>query len=113
MADAKILGGAASAKVKLDDSAFGAAFNGPLVHDGRGTIAAIDPRPFVEDVSTKKAASLLGDLLGNGPILVVLTDEHERAALSFRNLPRVSVLPAEAVGVVDVIGAANVVASQE
>ena len=196
MADAKILGGAASAKVKLDDAAFGAAFNGPLVHESvraemaarrqgthstktrglvrgggakpwrqkgtgraragssrspiwtgggtvfgpqprhytfkvnrkerraalrsalsvhaeRGTIAAIDPQPFVDDVSTKKAAALLGDLLGNGPLLVVLTDEHERAALSFRNLPRVSVLPAEAVGVVDVIGAANVVASQE
>jgi large subunit ribosomal protein L4 len=83
------------------------------VHAERGTIAAIDPQPFVDEVSTKQAAVLLGDLLGKGALLVVLTDEHERAALSFRNLPRVSVLPVEAVGVVDVIGAANVVASKE
>ena len=33
MADAKVLGGAASAKVKLDDEVFGVAFNGPLVHE--------------------------------------------------------------------------------
>src|SRR5256885_10844141 len=68
------------------------------VHAERGTIHAIDPKPFVDAVSTKNAATLLGELLGKGSILIVLTDEHERAALSFRNLPRVSVLPAEAVG---------------
>jgi large subunit ribosomal protein L4 len=83
------------------------------VHAERGTIAAIDPQPFVDQVSTKNAAKLLGDLLGKGPLLIILTDEHERAALSFRNLPRVSVLPVEAVGVVDVIGSANIVASQQ
>ena len=33
MADARKLGGAASAKVKLDDAAFGVPFNGPLVHE--------------------------------------------------------------------------------
>jgi len=196
MADARLLGGAASAKVKLDDAAFAVEFNGPLVHESvraeqaarrqgthstktrgnvrgggakpwrqkgtgraragssrspiwtgggtvfgpqprhytfkvnrkerraalrsalsvhaeRGTIAAIDPQPFVDQVSTKNAAALLGDLLVKGPLLIVLTDEHERAALSFRNLPRVSVLPVEAVGVVDVIGSANIVASRQ
>src|SRR4051794_7625246 len=82
------------------------------VHADRGSIHAIDPQPFVDEVSTKKAASLLGDLIG-GSILVILTDEHERAALSFRNIDRVSVLPAAGVGVVDVIGAAAIVASKE
>jgi large subunit ribosomal protein L4 len=82
------------------------------VHAERGTISAIDPQPFVDEVSSKKAAALLGDLMG-GSVLVILTDEHERAALSFRNLARVSVLPAEGVGVVDVIAAAAVVASKE
>jgi large subunit ribosomal protein L4 len=82
------------------------------VHAERGTIHAIDPQPFVDEVSAKKAAALLGDLLG-GSILVILTDAHERAALSFRNIDRVSVLPADGVGVVDVIGAAAIVASQE
>jgi large subunit ribosomal protein L4 len=33
MADAPILGGKASDKVKLDDDVFGAPFNGPLVHE--------------------------------------------------------------------------------
>ncbi len=82
------------------------------VHAARGTIHGIDPSPFVDEVSAKKAATLLGDLLG-GSILVILTDAHERAALSFRNIDRVSVLPAAGVGVVDVIGAAAIVASQE
>jgi large subunit ribosomal protein L4 len=82
------------------------------VHAERGTIHAIDPAPFVDEVSAKKAAVLLGDLIG-GSILVILTDEHERAALSFRNIERVSVLPAAGVGVVDVIGAAAIVASKE
>jgi large subunit ribosomal protein L4 len=33
MADAQVLGAAKTKKVKLDDVAFGARFNGPLVHD--------------------------------------------------------------------------------
>ena len=82
------------------------------VHAERGTISAIDPTPFIDEVSAKKAAALLGDLLG-GSVLIILTDEHERAALSFRNIDRVSVLPADGVGVVDLVGAANVLASQE
>ena len=43
----------------------------------------------------------------------MLTDAQERAALSFRNLERVSVLPVSMVGVADLIGAAAVVLSQE
>ena len=82
------------------------------VHAERGTIHVIDAQPFVDEVSAKQAATLLGDLLG-GSILVILTEQHERAALSFRNIDRVSVLPADGVGVVDVIGAAAIVASQE
>jgi ribosomal protein L4 len=46
-------------------------------------------------------------------VLVVLTDAQARVALSFRNLERVSVLPCSAVGVVDVVGASAVLASQE
>jgi large subunit ribosomal protein L4 len=82
------------------------------VHAGRGSIALFDPSAF-DAPSTKQAAQLLA---GSGlaqPLLVVLTDEHERAALSFRNLARVSVLPVSMVGVADLIGAAAVVCSQE
>jgi large subunit ribosomal protein L4 len=195
MPDARKLGGAATAKVKLDDAAFGAPFNGPLVHESvraelaarrqgthstktrgevrgggakpwrqkgtgraragsnrspvwtgggivfgpsprhytfkvnrkerraalrsalsahaeRGSVAVIDPAPFLDAPSTGDAAKLLGDLL-EGSVLVVLGDEQERAALSFRNIARVTVRSASAVGVADVIGAAALVLSQE
>jgi large subunit ribosomal protein L4 len=195
MADAPILGAAKSKKVALDDAAFGAPFNGPLVHESvraelaarrrgthatktrgnvrgggakpwrqkgtgraragssrspiwvgggtifgpsprkytfkvnrkerraalrsalsvhadRASIAVFDPAPF-DTPSTKDAAKLLTDSGLGAPTLVVLTDEQERAALSFRNLQRVSVLPVSMVGVADLIGAAAVVVSRE
>jgi large subunit ribosomal protein L4 len=46
-------------------------------------------------------------------VLLVLTDAQEQAALSFRNLTRVGVLPVSMVGVADLIGAASVVCTQE
>ncbi len=48
-----------------------------------------------------------------GSVLVVLADEQARVALSFRNLERVSVLPATGVGVADLIGAASVLVTRE
>ena len=195
MADAPILGGKASDKAKLDDSAFGAPFNGPLVHESvraelaarragthatltrgkvrgggakpwrqkgtgraragssrspiwtgggtvfgpqprsytfkinrkekraafrsalslhadRGSIAVFDPGAF-DTPSTKAAVKLLaGWKAAATPTLVVLTEDEAKAALSFRNLERTSVLPADAVGVVDLVGSAAVLASQ-
>ncbi len=195
MADAPILGAAKSKTVSLDEAAFGAPFNGPLVHESvraelaarrrgthatktrgnvrgggakpwrqkgtgraragssrspiwvgggtifgpsprkytfkvnrkerraalrsalsvhadRSSIAVFDPAPF-DTPSTKNAATLLADSGLAAPTLVVLTDAQERAALSFRNLERVSVLPVSMVGVADLIGAAAVVLSRE
>jgi large subunit ribosomal protein L4 len=195
MADAPILGAAQSKKVALDETAFGAPFNGPLVHESvraelnarrrgthatktrgnvrgggakpwrqkgtgraragssrspiwvgggttfgptprkytfkvnrkerraalrsalsvhadRGSIAVFDPAQF-DTPSTKAAAKLLADSGLGLPTLIVMTDAQERAALSFRNLVRVSVLPASMVGVADLIGAATVICSQE
>src|SRR4051812_25888515 len=82
------------------------------VHAGRGSIAVFDPSKF-DKPSTKQAAALLGESGLARPMLLVLTDEQEQAALSFRNLARVSVLPVSMVGVADVIGAASIVCSQE
>ena len=82
------------------------------VHAGRGSIAVFDPAGF-ETPSTKLAAALLAESGLAQPTLLVLTDAQERAALSFRNLPRVSVLPVSMVGVADLIGAASAVCSQE
>jgi large subunit ribosomal protein L4 len=196
MADAPILGAAKTKKVKLDDVAFGARFNGPLVHESvraeqaarrqgthstktrgevrgggakpwrqkgtgrarqgsiraphfagggvvfgpsprhytfkvnrkerraalrsvlsvhaeRDTLAILDPSGF-DEPSTRAAAGLLGDWGGKrGHVLVVLAEEQARVALSFRNLPRVSVLPATGVGVADLVGAARVLMTED
>jgi large subunit ribosomal protein L4 len=82
------------------------------VHAERETIAVFDPGAF-DTPATKAAAQLIADWGVKGSVLVILSDAEERAALSFRNLAGVrGVLPAEGVGVADLIGAANVLASQ-
>jgi large subunit ribosomal protein L4 len=86
------------------------------VHAARGTIAVFDPKGLVDDPRTKVAAELLGEWRPaprRNPLLVVLSDEQARAALAFRNIERVSVLPAQDIGVTDLIGAAAVLVSQE
>jgi large subunit ribosomal protein L4 len=193
--DAPILGAAKTKKVKLDDAAFGARFNGPLVHESvraelnarrqgtaatktrgevrgggakpwrqkgtgraragssrspiwtgggitfgpkprnytfkvnrkerraalrsalsahadRGTIAILDPSPFGEP-STKQAHELIAEWAGGGSVLVVLSSEQADVALSFRNLARVGVLPADGVGVADLVGAASLLVTEE
>jgi large subunit ribosomal protein L4 len=195
MADAQVLGAAKSKKVKLDEVAFGARFNGPLVHESvraelnarrrgtaatktrgnvrgggakpwrqkgtgraragssrspiwtgggivfgpqprhytfkvnrkerraalrsalsvhaeRGTIAVLDPKPFTEP-STKQAHDLIVDWSGGGSVLVVLSEDQVDVALSFRNLRRVSVLPSDAVGVADLVGAAALLVTED
>jgi large subunit ribosomal protein L4 len=195
MADAPVLGAAASKKVKLDDAAFGVEFVGPLVHEtvraeqaarrqgthstktrgkvrgggakpwrqkgtgraragssrsplwtgggvvfgpqprhytfkvnrkerraalrsalslhaGRDSLAVLDPAPFLETPSAKQAAAMLADWGQPKGVLVILTDDEAQAALSFRNIERVSVLPADGVGVTDLVGASAVLASQ-
>jgi large subunit ribosomal protein L4 len=82
------------------------------VHAERGTIAILDPSGF-DTPSTKQAAQLLADWSGGGSVLVVLTEEQVRVALSFRNLARVSVLPATNAGVADVIGAASLLVTED
>ena len=89
-----------------------AAFRSALsVHAERGTLALFDPAAF-DTPSAKSAFRLLGEWGVRGSVLVILTDAEAPVALSFRNLEQVrGVLPAEGVGVADLIGAANVLAS--
>ena len=82
------------------------------LHAGRGSLAVFDPAPFAETPSTKQAAALVAGWEQPPGVLVVLTDDEARVALSFRNIERASVLPAEAVGVADLVGASAVLASQ-
>jgi large subunit ribosomal protein L4 len=82
------------------------------LHAGRGSIAVFDSGAF-DAPSTKQAVQLLsGWDAAKSPTLVVLTDEEAKVAYSFRNLDRLSVLPAGAVGVADLVGAASLLVSQ-
>ena len=82
------------------------------VHAERGTLAVFDAGSF-EGPATKVAAKLVADWGVKGSVLVILTDADHDAALSFRNLAQVrGVIAAESTGVADLIGAANVLASQ-
>jgi large subunit ribosomal protein L4 len=82
------------------------------LHAGRDSLAVLDPAPYLDAPSTKQAAAALAGW-GQAPgVLVVLAEDEARAALSFRNLERVSVLPAASVGVADLVGASAVLASR-
>ena len=98
--------------VKVNRKARRAALRSVLsVHADRGSIAVLDGAAF-EAPSTKQAADALAKWDAPAPALIVLTDEEEAAAKSFRNIVRTSVLPAQAVGVLDVIAAASLVVSE-
>jgi large subunit ribosomal protein L4 len=97
--------------VKVNRKARRAALRAALsLHAERGSLFGLDAAGF-DAPSTKQAAGLLEDRRG-GSVLLVLSPEEAAVAKSFRNLSRVSVLPAEAVGVADLVGAATLVASQ-
>jgi large subunit ribosomal protein L4 len=82
------------------------------LHAERESIAVFDAAPL-ETPSTKQAAKLIADWGAERPVLVVLSPAQERAALSFRNLHRVAVLPSDGVGVADLVGAANLLLSED
>jgi large subunit ribosomal protein L4 len=81
------------------------------VHSDRETIAILDVAAF-DKPSTKAAANLLSGW-ATGSVLVVLTEAQADAALSFRNLPKVTVLPDTNVGIADVIGAASLLVTED
>jgi large subunit ribosomal protein L4 len=82
------------------------------LHAGRDSLAVLDPAPYLETPSAKQAAQLLAEWAQPKGVLVVLTEDEAKAALSFRNLERVSVLPAPEIGVADLVGASAVLASR-
>jgi large subunit ribosomal protein L4 len=82
------------------------------LHADRGSLAVFDTSVF-DTPSTKQAVQLLADWdVAKTPTLVVLTDAEAKVAYSFRNLERTSVLPADGVGVTDIVGAATLLLSQ-
>ena len=97
--------------LKVNRKARRAALRSALsVHAERGSLYVLDADGF-EVPSTRQAAELIAERRG-GSVLVLLAADDVAAAKSFRNLTRVSVLPAENAGIADVIGAATLVVSR-
>ncbi|HWO16987.1 MAG TPA: 50S ribosomal protein L4, partial [Solirubrobacterales bacterium] len=81
------------------------------VHAERDSVAVLDASAF-ETPSTKSAAEALEKWGAKRSTLIVLEGDETGALKSFRNIPRVQVVEAGAVGVADVIGAASLVVSE-
>jgi large subunit ribosomal protein L4 len=99
--------------VKVNRKARRAAFASALsVHAQRGSLAVFDAVKSFDAPSTADAAELLDDWGAASPALVLLGVEEANAGLSFRNLPRITVMPVDEAGVADVIGAASLLVSE-
>src|SRR5215212_6033126 len=86
-----------------------AAFDGALsAKASDGELYVLDSLSF-DRPSTKQARELLEKMELEGPVLVVLTEDDANAALSFRNLPRVSVVGPHEYGVYELLRAREVV----
>jgi large subunit ribosomal protein L4 len=89
-----------------------AAFDGALsAKAADGELYVLDSLAF-DAPSTKQARQLLEKMELEGPIMVVLTEDDENAALSFRNLPRVTVALPHEYGVYELLRAREVVFSR-
>jgi large subunit ribosomal protein L4 len=82
------------------------------VHAERDSVAVLDAAAY-EKPSTKQAAEALEKWGAARPTLVVLEAEETGAVRSFRNIERVDVIEASAVGVADLISAASIVVSEK
>jgi large subunit ribosomal protein L4 len=81
------------------------------VHADRGSVAVFDAGVF-DAPATKQAKELLTGWGTDRTTLVVLAEAERNAGLSFRNLERVVVLPAEDAGVANIIGAQRLLVSE-
>jgi len=98
--------------VKVNRKARKAALRSALsVHAERESLAVFDAETFTAP-STKQAATLIADWGAPSPTLVVLSEAEAAAGKSFRNIDRLTVLPASDAGVADVIGAASLLISE-
>jgi large subunit ribosomal protein L4 len=89
-----------------------AAFYGALSAKAEdGELYVLDSLGF-DKPSTKQARELLQSMELEGPTLVVVTEDDEHAALSFRNLPKVTVVGPYEYGVYELLRAREVVFSR-
>jgi large subunit ribosomal protein L4 len=89
-----------------------AAFYGALSAKAQdGELYVLDSLSF-DEPSTKAAKKLLGKMELEGPVLLVLTTDDANAALSFRNLPEVTVVGPFEYGVYELLRVREVVFSR-
>ena len=89
-----------------------AAFRGALSAKANdGELYVLDSLGF-DRPSTRQARELIERMELEGPLLVVVTDSDEHAELSFRNLPRVTVVRSYEYGVYELLRAREVVFSR-
>jgi large subunit ribosomal protein L4 len=89
-----------------------AAFDGALsAKAADGEVYVVDSLSF-DAPSTKQAKELLKNMGVQGPVLVVLTQDDANAALSFRNLPKVTVTGPREYGVYELLRAREVLFSR-
>jgi large subunit ribosomal protein L4 len=89
-----------------------AAFQGALsAKAADGELYVLDSLGF-DRPSTKQARELVDKMHLEGPVLVVVTDDDEHAELSFRNLPKVTVVRPYEYGVYELLRAREVVFSR-
>jgi large subunit ribosomal protein L4 len=97
---------------KVNRKARRAAFRSALsVHAERASLAVFDAASFTAP-SARQAAELLAGWGETAPTLVLLDANEAAAGKSFRNLARVSVMPAVDAGVADLIGASSLLVSE-
>ena len=98
--------------VKVNKKALKAALRSALSdHAQAGTLALFDGASF-ETPSTKDAVSLLSDWGQQTPTVVVIHEDEEGAAKSFRNLDRVLVTVPSELEVAQIVWARSLVVSQ-
>ncbi|MHB1326092.1 MAG: 50S ribosomal protein L4 [Thermoleophilia bacterium] len=77
-----------------------------------GSIKVIDGLPF-EEPKTAAAAAVLERLNLNYPVLVLVDDDDANAAMSFRNLPKVTVCNSSELGVADIMSTRTVLLTKQ
>jgi large subunit ribosomal protein L4 len=81
------------------------------VHAERGSVAVLDGGSFSEP-ATKEAATALEKWSAKAPTLVLIGEDEVGVLKSFRNIADVTVLPATAAGVADIVGHASLAVSE-
>ena len=82
------------------------------VRVSEGGLKVVDALPF-DEPKTAAAAAVLSGLDVNYPLLVLVTEADENAAMSFRNIPRVDVTDMDDLLVSDIMAARTVLVTRE